>query len=114
MAGPQVQMQGSGASSPADPRPISPPWPASRVARRAHENRKTLTMFVIVGWLVAIACIFGVFIAHGGNIGVVLHALPFELITIFGGAVGAFVATNQPKVLKATARGLAGCFKGSK
>lgn len=71
-------------------------------------------MFVIVGWLVAIGCIFGVFIAHGGNIGVVLSALPFELITIFGGAFGAFVANNQPKVLKATARGLASCFKGSK
>ncbi|HEX5686291.1 MAG TPA: flagellar motor stator protein MotA [Ideonella sp.] len=71
-------------------------------------------MFVIVGWLVAIGCIFGVFIAHGGNIGVVLRALPFELITIFGGAFGAFVANNQPKVLKATARGLASCFKGSK
>ncbi|MEK8034545.1 flagellar motor stator protein MotA [Ideonella sp. DXS29W] len=71
-------------------------------------------MFVIVGWLVAIGCIFGVFVAHGGNIGVVLHALPFELITIFGGALGAFVANNQPKVLKATAKGLGACFKGSK
>lgn len=71
-------------------------------------------MFVIVGWLVAIGCIFGVFIVHGGNIGVVLKALPFEMITIFGGALGAFVANNQPKVLKATMKGLAGCFKGSK
>ena len=25
-------------------------------------------MFVIVGWLVALGCIFGVFIVHGGNI----------------------------------------------
>ena len=30
-------------------------------------------MFVIIGWLLALACIFGVFIAHGGNISVVLH-----------------------------------------
>lgn len=71
-------------------------------------------MFVIIGWVVALGCIFGVFIVHGGNIGVVLTALPFELITIFGGALGAFVANNQPKVLKATARHLAACFKGSK
>jgi chemotaxis protein MotA len=55
-------------------------------------------MFVIVGWLVAIGCIFGVYIVHGGNIGVILKALPFEMITIFGGALGAFVANNQPKV----------------
>ncbi|WP_374676295.1 flagellar motor stator protein MotA [Ideonella sp.] len=71
-------------------------------------------MFVIVGWLVAIGCIFGVYIVHGGNIGVILKALPFEMITIFGGAIGAFVANNQPKVLKATLKGLGGCFKGSK
>jgi len=35
--------------------------------------------FGCVGWLLALACIFGVFIAHGGNIHVILHALPFEL-----------------------------------
>jgi chemotaxis protein MotA len=71
-------------------------------------------MFVIVGWLVAIACIFGVFIAHGGNIGVVLHALPFEMTTIFGAAIGAFIAGNLMKVLKGVGRGLGACFKGSK
>ena len=71
-------------------------------------------MFVIIGWLVAIGCIFGVFIVHGGNIGVVLKALPFEMITILGGAMGAFVANNQPKVLKATGKALGACFKGSK
>jgi chemotaxis protein MotA len=71
-------------------------------------------MFVIVGWLIVIACVFGVFIAHGGNIGVVLHALPFELITIGGATAGAFVANNQMKVIKATMKGLGSCFKGSK
>jgi chemotaxis protein MotA len=71
-------------------------------------------MFVIIGWVVALGCVFGVFVAHGGNIGVVLHALPFEMITIMGAALGAFVANNQPKVLKASLSGLASCFKGSK
>jgi chemotaxis protein MotA len=71
-------------------------------------------MFVIVGWLIAIGCIFGVYIAHGGNIAVILHALPFEMLTIFGGAIGAMVANNQTKVLKATMKGLGACFKGSK
>jgi chemotaxis protein MotA len=71
-------------------------------------------MFVIVGWVVVIGCVFGVFIAHGGNIGVVLHALPFELITIGGATAGAFVANNQMKVIKATMKGLGSCFKGSK
>jgi len=71
-------------------------------------------MFVIVGWLLAMVCIFGVYIFHGGNISVVLHALPFEMITIFGAAAGAFLANNQMKVVKASMKGLGQCFKGSK
>ena len=71
-------------------------------------------MFVIIGYVVCLGCIFGVYIAHGGNIGVILHALPFEMITIFGGALGAFVVNNQPKVLKATMKALPDALKGSK
>ena len=64
-------------------------------------------MFVIVGWLVVLGCVFGVFIAHGGNIEVILHALPFEMLTIGGATAGAFLANNQMKVIKATMKGLA-------
>jgi len=71
-------------------------------------------MFVIVGWLFALVCIFGVYIVHGGNIGVILKALPFEMITIFGAAIGAFIAGNLTKILKGVGRGLGACFKGSK
>ena len=71
-------------------------------------------MIVIVGYVVAMGCIFGVYIFHGGNIGVILHALPFELITILGAALGAFVVNNQPKVLKATIALIPQALKGSK
>ena len=71
-------------------------------------------MFVIIGYVVSLGCIFGVYIVHGGNIQVILKALPFEMITIMGAAIGAFIANNQMKVLKASIKGLAGCFKGSK
>lgn len=71
-------------------------------------------MFVIVGWLIILVCVFGVYIFHGGNIMVILKALPFELITIGGATVGAFLANNQMKVVKATIKGLGMCFKGSK
>ena len=71
-------------------------------------------MFVIIGWAVALVCIFGVYIAHGGNISVILKALPFEMITILGAAGGAFLANNQMKVIKATLAGVGRCFKGSK
>ncbi len=71
-------------------------------------------MFVIVGWLVCLGCVFGVFIIHGGNISVILKALPWEMLTIGGATVGAFLANNQMKVVKATLKGLGACFKGSK
>ncbi len=71
-------------------------------------------MFVIIGYLVTMGCIFGGYIAHGGNIGVILHALPNEMLVIGGGAVGAFLVNNQPKVLKATAKAIPASLKGSK
>lgn len=71
-------------------------------------------MLVIVGYLIAMGCIFGGFIIHGGNIMVVLHALPTELMVIGGGALGAFIVNNQPKVLKATFKALPSALKGSK
>ena len=71
-------------------------------------------MFVIIGYVVAFGCIFGVYILHGGNISVILKALPFETVTILGGALGAFVVNNQPKVLKATLAAIPMALKGSK
>ena len=71
-------------------------------------------MFVIIGWVVALACIFGVYIAHGGNMTPIIKALPFELTTILGAALGAFLANNQMKVIKSTLAGIGRCFKGSK
>ena len=71
-------------------------------------------MFVIIGWVVVLGCIFGVFIAHGGNMGPILKALPWEMTMIFGATVGAFLVNNQMPVIKATISGALGCFKGGK
>ena len=71
-------------------------------------------MFVIIGYLVAMGCIFGGYIIHGGNIMVVVHALPTELMVIGGGALGAFIVNNQPKVIKATFKAIPAVLKGSK
>ena len=71
-------------------------------------------MVVLIGYGVALGCIFGAFILHGGNIGVILHALPTELLAILGGSLGAFSVNNQPKVLKATLAAIPGVLKGSK
>ncbi len=71
-------------------------------------------MLVIVGYLVALGCIFGGYVIHGGNMGVIISALPTELMVIGGGAFGAFVVNNQPKVLKATFGSIPSALKGSK
>ena len=71
-------------------------------------------MFVLIGYAVALGCIFGAYIIHGGNISVIVKALPTEMMAILGGALGAFVVNNQPKVLKATLGALPGLLKGSK
>ncbi len=71
-------------------------------------------MLVIIGYLVALGCIFGAYIIHGGNIGVIVKALPTEMMAIMGGALGAFTVNNQPKVLKATLAAIPKLLKGSK
>jgi chemotaxis protein MotA len=71
-------------------------------------------MLVLVGWGIVMVCVFGVYIAHGGNVQVILKALPFEMASIGGATLGAFVATNKMSVIKATAAGIGRCFKGSK
>jgi chemotaxis protein MotA len=71
-------------------------------------------MFVIVGWVVVLGCVFGVFIAHGGNMGPILKALPWEMAMIGGATLGAFLVNNQMTVIKSTIAGALSCFKGSK
>lgn len=71
-------------------------------------------MLVIIGYIVAIGCVFGGYILAGGNIGVILVALPVEMLIIMGGAMGAFAVNNQPKVLKKVAGSFGKALKGSK
>jgi chemotaxis protein MotA len=71
-------------------------------------------MFVIIGYAVAMGCIFGAYMIHGGNIAVIVHAIPTEMMAIAGGALGAFAVNNQPKTLKAIGKALPTVLKGSK
>ncbi len=69
-------------------------------------------MFVIIGWVVALAGIFGGFLAAGGHLAALLQ--PVEFLMIGGGAFGAFIAASNAHSLKHTLGGIASCFKGSK
>jgi chemotaxis protein MotA len=71
-------------------------------------------MFVIIGWVVVLGCVFGVFIAHGGNMGPIMKALPWEMAMIGGATLGAFLVNNQMTVIKATISGARSCCKHTK
>ncbi len=69
-------------------------------------------MFVIIGIVVVIGAVIGSYIAMGGKLGVLFQ--PFELTTIGGAAVGAYLLGNSTKVAKAGMAGLGMAFKGEK
>ena len=71
-------------------------------------------MFAAVGIVVVIVMVFGGFIVSGGSIGVILHALPLEMLIIGGAALGALIAGNSGKELKQLMGGFRNVFKGPK
>jgi chemotaxis protein MotA len=71
-------------------------------------------MFVLIGYVVSLGCIFGAYILHEGNMAVIIHAFPLEMMAIAGGAIGAFIVNNQTKTLKSVTKVLPSIFKGSK
>ena len=67
-----------------------------------------------VGLIVLFACVFGVYIVHGGDMAPIIKAAPFEFVSIFGAAVGAALIGNS-KAGVGTGFAAAGkVFKGPK
>ncbi len=71
-------------------------------------------MFGIIGIIVIIVMVFGGFVIHGGHLGPILHALPFEMMMIGGAAVGAFLISNDLASIKHTLKDIGKVFKGAK
>jgi chemotaxis protein MotA len=71
-------------------------------------------MFAGIGLVVLLAMVFGGFAITGGDLEPVLHAIPHEMLIIGGAAVGALIAGNSMKELKAFGGGFAKVFKGPK
>ncbi|MDA0939223.1 MAG: flagellar motor stator protein MotA [Proteobacteria bacterium] len=69
---------------------------------------------VVIGFLITLFMIFGTYILHGGSIDVVLAALPSELATIGGAAIGSFLVANKLSVAKTALKDCAMILKGSK
>ncbi|RMB08645.1 flagellar motor stator protein MotA [Eilatimonas milleporae] len=69
-------------------------------------------MFLIIGLVVVFIMVFGGFMLSGGKFGIILKALPFELMIIFGGAAGAFISANSGSVIGGALRGVMTVMKG--
>jgi chemotaxis protein MotA len=71
-------------------------------------------MIAVGGLLFTLVCVFGGFTLSGGSITAVLNALPFELLTICGAAIGSFAMANSIRILQATLRGLRAVIGGAR
>ncbi len=71
-------------------------------------------MIGIIGILVIFAMVFGGYIAAGGKLGIILKALPFEMMMIGGAAAGAFLISNDMAAIKHTLKDVGKVFKGPK
>ena len=71
-------------------------------------------MLGIVGIAVILIMVFGGYMLAGGKIGIILKALPFEMIMIGGAAIGSFLVSNDMAAVKHTLKDVGKVFKGSK
>ncbi len=71
-------------------------------------------MFLIIGLVIVLAMVFGGYLLAGGKMEIILHALPHELMVIFGGAIGAFIIANSLGIIKKALAGCVKAFKGAK
>jgi chemotaxis protein MotA len=71
-------------------------------------------MFQIIGLVLLFGLVFGSFIISGGNLGVILHAAPHEMMAIGGAGVASFLIANSMPVIKGVGAGMGKVFSGPK
>lgn len=69
-------------------------------------------MFGLIGIAVIFVMVFGGYMLAGGKMGIILKALPFEMIMIAGAAIGAFLLSNDLAAVKHTLKDVGKVFKG--
>ena len=69
-------------------------------------------MFGLIGIAVLLIMVFGGYVLAGGHLGIILKALPFEMIMIGGAAVGSFLISNDLPTVKHTLSDIRKVFKG--
>lgn len=71
-------------------------------------------MIGIVGIGIIFAMVFGGYLLAGGKLGIIIKALPFEMMMIGGAAAGAFALSNDMAGIKHTLKDVGKVFKGPK
>ncbi|KAE9630792.1 flagellar motor stator protein MotA [Parasedimentitalea maritima] len=71
-------------------------------------------MIGIVGIVVIFVMVFGGYLAAGGKMGIIVKAMPFEMMMIGGAGVGAFMISNDMAGIKHTLKDMGKVFKGPK
>jgi chemotaxis protein MotA len=71
-------------------------------------------MIGVMGIVVVFAMVFGGYLSAGGKMGIILKALPYEMMMIMGAATGAFLIANDKLGIKHTISDIKKVFKGPK
>jgi len=71
-------------------------------------------MIGLIGIVVIFVMVFGGYLAAGGKLGIIMKALPFEVMIIGGAATGAFLVSNDIPSVKQTLRDIGKVFRGPK
>ncbi len=71
-------------------------------------------MLTIIGIVIVMGMVFGGYVLAGGKFGVIVKALPFEMMMIGGAGVGSYMVANPGGVLKRTGGAVARAFTGGK
>jgi len=69
-------------------------------------------MTLLLGLVMVFGLVFGGFMLSGGNMDIVLHALPYEGMMIGGASLGAFVIANSFSVVNSSLGGVVRVIKG--
>jgi chemotaxis protein MotA len=69
-------------------------------------------MLTLGGLGFLLACVFGSYIMAGGSLEPLIEAMPFELLTIGGAAIGTFIMSNSMHDVKHTIGGFKKILKG--
>jgi chemotaxis protein MotA len=70
-------------------------------------------MTSIGGLIFVLACVFGSYVASGGSMAPLIEAVPFEMLTIGGAAIGTFIMSNSMHDVKHTLGGIGKAMKGA-